>query len=405
MPTRPLSLLLVCLLTASMSLPAGAQSGETADASDPSSASAPADAPSSGAAASAPAEEEPSPDGEPTTDDEAAFADASADEAADEDAKATTPARGPLRMSYRSLNGARFNPLGLISSNRIGIRYRLYESDNPLLKNNFAGVSILPTLSGGFGRFGAMAEIQPLSVMRLWARFEAFQYWGIFNLFQSFSDASSDYSDTKQRDLGALEAGDPQKNYPTWGTQLTVGADLMIKVGPVVGRSFSRLVRSDFNMRPNDSVFYEQLYDVLAPNNGFYAHNDTDLLGYLDLSFLDLLQGMRVVGGIRNTVTIPVYTDAHFAPDNLDRHRPTSFAARSATTCPSGASGRSSRSRSMTTRGSRSTRRRSSSGRSGTSCTGGGRAPTSRSSSRTRSSASRSPAISSCRSPRVVGGP
>jgi hypothetical protein len=229
------------------------------------------------------------------------------------------PTLGKFSLRYKSLNGARLNPLGLISSNNIGFRYRLYDSDNALLKNNFVGLSILPTLSGGFGRFGALAELQPLSVMRLWARVEAFYYWGIFNLFQSFKDASSDSSDSKQRELGALDLDDKRRNYATWGTQVTLGMDLMIKVGPVVGRSFSRLVRSDFNMRAGDRVFFEQLYDVLAPNHGFYAHNDTDLLGYLDLTFLDLLQGMRVVGGVRNSVTMPLYTDAHFAPDNTDR--------------------------------------------------------------------------------------
>lgn len=229
------------------------------------------------------------------------------------------PRLGKFSLRYSSLNGGRYNPLGLISSNTIGFRYRLYDSDNPFLKNNFAGISLLPTVSGGFSRFGALAELQPLSVMRLWAKVEAFYYYGIFNLFQSFPDASSDYSDAKQRELGQLEVGDKRRNYPTVGTQISLGMDLQIKVGPVVARSFSRLVRSDFNTRAGDRVFYEQLYDVLAPNRGVYGHNDTDLLGYLDLSFLNLLDGMRVVGGLRNSVTIPVYTDAHFAPDNADR--------------------------------------------------------------------------------------
>lgn len=229
------------------------------------------------------------------------------------------PTRGPLQIRYSSLNVIRLNPLGLITNNNIGIRYRLYESDSALFKDNYIGVSAVPTFSGGFTRMGALAELQPLSVMRLWARFDAFYYYGIFGIFQSFEDPASDFSDSKISELGALEDGNPKKNFSTTGTQITLGLDLKIKLGPVAARSLSRLIRTDFNVRGGDRVYYEQTYDVMAPNHGFFATNDTDLLGFFDLSFLDIWQGMRVVGGLRNTVTVPFYGQEHYAFDNPDR--------------------------------------------------------------------------------------
>ncbi len=325
--------LLVVLVTAFAVLPTQAQE-PAATAAEP--------GPATGAASDATSPREGESESSATTSSagtDAEDSDKSADDATAPDAKPESaktkkkphltdavivePAPAPqgtgLQLRYSSVSVIRVNPLGLISDNLIGGRFRLYESDNALLKDNYIGLALAPTLSGGFIRGGFLAELQPVSVMRLWARFDLLNYYGIFSVFQSFDDPSSDFSDSRISELGGLEAGDPKRNYSTWGTQVTLGLDLKIKVGPVAARSLSRLVRSDFRMRTGDRVFYDQVYDTLAPNQGLLFTNDTDLLGYFDLSFLNLLQGMRVVAGFRNTVTAPLYSDIHFAPNNPDR--------------------------------------------------------------------------------------
>lgn len=232
---------------------------------------------------------------------------------------APAPSQGKFQLRYSSLNTVRVNPLGLISINTIGARFKLYDSDNALLKDNYVGIAVRPTLSGAFARGGVLAEVQPLSILRLWAAFDALYFFGIFSLFQSFEDPKADYSDSRISELASIgTVNDPRRNYATFGTQATVGVDFKIKIGPVAARSLTRLVRSDFNMRQGDRVFYDQLYDMLSPNNGVMFTNDTDLLGYFDLGALNLFKGMRVVGGIRNTVTAGLYDESRYAPEDPD---------------------------------------------------------------------------------------
>lgn len=232
---------------------------------------------------------------------------------------APAPSQGNFQLRYSSLNTVRVNPLGLISINTLGARFRLYDSDNPLIKDNYVGIAVRPTVSGAFARGGVLAEVQPLSVLRLWAAFDALYFFGIFSLFQSFEDPKANYSDSRISELASIgTVNDPRRNYATFGTQATVGVDFKIKLGPVAARSLTRVVRSDFNMRQGDRVFYDQLYDMLSPNNGVMVTNDTDLLGYFDLGFLNVFNGMRVVGGIRSTVTAGLYDPSRYAPDDPD---------------------------------------------------------------------------------------
>jgi hypothetical protein len=221
-------------------------------------------------------------------------------------APATPPTTSPPenQLFFRSTNVIRYNPLGLITDNQLSFRHLLYRADdNVLLRDNFVGVGFTPQVSAAFARVGALVEVQPLSILRLWANFDVVGYFGTFGLLQSFDSPNADFSDSTINARGQLPDGDPQKNFATWGSQFTLGMDLQVKVGPIAARNLSRLVRGSYEIRDGDTVYYDQFYDVLAPNNGLYLNNDTDLLYVSDFG---------LVAGVRMNVTQPFYRTEDF---------------------------------------------------------------------------------------------
>ncbi len=216
----------------------------------------------------------------------------------------TTPSGPPQHQLFlRSTAVLRVNPLGLISDTQLSFRRLMYRRDDTMvLRDNFVGAGIAPQFSPAFARLGALVEVQPLSMLRLWASFEVVGYFGTFGLFQSFDSPHADFRDSAITARGRLPDGDPAKSFATWGSQLNLGADLQMKLGPIAARNLARLVRGDYQMRAGDTVYYDQFYDVLAPNRGFYVNNDTDVLFMTDFGL--------VVGARMNT-TMPLYGPEH----------------------------------------------------------------------------------------------
>lgn len=224
---------------------------------------------------------------------------------------APTPPR--TRFVYRTLNVFRYNPLGLINSNRVGVRFRLFEPDDLLFSDTYVGLAFTPTVSAGFTRLGVLAEVQPLAVIRLWAALEATYWYGLFGHLQSFGSPRASFSDTRIATLDDLPAGDARRPRGTLGTEVTLGMDLKIKLGPFAARNLSRLVRGDFDIRDGDTVYYDAFYDVLAPNRGFFLSNDTDVLYLTDFG---------LTAGLRTNVTMPFYDERHYATiDGSRGHR------------------------------------------------------------------------------------
>ena len=212
------------------------------------------------------------------------------------------------RVVHRNTFALRVNPLGLLYEGRFMYRLRLYESDSMALRDNFIGIGLTPIASPAFIRAGAYVEVQPLTVLGFWASYTFVQYFGTFNLFQSFQSARSNYSDNEITRLGAGTTAAPgaKTQYLGNGTELTIGADFQIKVlDAIVVRSRARLIRPDMNLRAGDTVFYDQFYDVMAPNRGWYFVNDVDLL-YQSAN-------KRFVGGARYTQAFMFYDQRHFA--------------------------------------------------------------------------------------------
>jgi hypothetical protein len=221
-----------------------------------------------------------------------------------ETAGATAPR---TRFVYRTLNVFRYNPLGLSSDNHFAMRYRLFEPDNLLFKDTYVGFGLNPIFSAGYTRLGALLEVQPLAVVRLWAKLEIVGYHGWFDHLQSFKSPHANFSDGGLAELGDLPQGDPRLPFATFGNELTLGLDLQVKLGPIAARSLTRAVRGDYELRDGDNLYYDPQYDVLAPDGGFFVTSDTDLLWVTNFG---------LVAGLRTNVTTPFYDGADYGRDD-----------------------------------------------------------------------------------------
>jgi hypothetical protein len=206
----------------------------------------------------------------------------------------------PHRLVHRTTFALRHNPLGVLLDSRVSYRYRLYESESLALRDNYLGVGVAPTLSPAFVRVGPYAEFSPLTLLNVWGALQYVQYFGNFDQLQGFPGAQSDFSDSAIQD-------NTDNRFSAHGWELTLGATFLVKVSSLLLRSQARLVRGDLNLRPGDRIYYDQLYDVGAPNAGWFATNDLDVL-YQSAD-------NRLLAGARYTATAPLYDEArHFDP-------------------------------------------------------------------------------------------
>jgi hypothetical protein len=211
------------------------------------------------------------------------------------------------QLRFKNLTVARVNPLGLINVLDGSYRLRLYASDNPIFKDNFVGIGGQAVLTPAFARIGPMLEVQPLSILYLNATYEAIGFFGSFDFFQSFGFATDDFSDSALDDLAGSDDPD-QRNYATSGTQFSVTGILRFKVGPIAARDTFRAGRPDFDLRDGDQLYYDPLWDLLIPDEGWYINNDVDLLYITDF-------GLKV--GARWTMATAFYDDRDF-PDGVE---------------------------------------------------------------------------------------
>jgi hypothetical protein len=208
-------------------------------------------------------------------------------------------------LRYQSSTAARLNPLGLFSFFEMGPRYRLYRSPQDAFMANFVGFGFLGGLSPAFGRVGLYAEVQPLSLLRLWASYELVGYFGSFNNLASFPSASADITERNLRERGA--AGTPP--YNTMGGEFRAGANAQVKLGPIALRDTLRFTHSSLNVRSGDRVFYDPVTDILVPNDGWVVTNDVDLLA--------LVEEIRFAVGARWSYAHGFFDQGHYNPGEL----------------------------------------------------------------------------------------
>jgi hypothetical protein len=225
----------------------------------------------------------------------------------------------PIALAYNNLFAARYNPLGLIDLFRVSLRYRLYEHDSDLLKQNFLGIGATAGLTPTNGRFGILAEVQPLTILQLYAQYELVGYFGVIDTLASFPSAADDFSDTNIEARGSQPGFE---NYATYGGQLTLGATVQVKLGPVAARNMFRAIYFHYRLRDGDHVFYDLMYDMLMPNEGWMAQNDLDVLAVIPIEQFQLAAGARwsYLHSFYDAGDYAPGTDPATVPDN-DIHR------------------------------------------------------------------------------------
>ena len=178
------------------------------------------------------------------------------------------------QIFYSNLTVVRLNPLGLQNQFELDFRHRLFDpGDSLILSQNYAAFTLAPILTPGLMRLGVAAKVQPLAILKLEAKWEYLNYFGNFDLLQSYEGANADFSDT-----AIADGGDAGNNYATDGWQLTLDAEARARVGPVIVRNRFKAGYLEVALRNDDTVFYDQYFDLLLPRQGWFFTNDLDLL-------------------------------------------------------------------------------------------------------------------------------
>jgi len=217
-------------------------------------------------------------------------------------AQAPPPPTPEQAIVYQNLTVVRLNPLGLQNQLELDFRQRLYDPGDSLIKSgNYVGVGIAPILTPGLMRLGVTAKVQPLAIFKLELKWEYINFFGNFDLLQSWDDPDADFSDTAIADRG--EAG---LNYASDGWQATIDAELRARIGALIVRTRAKLGYVEMALRGADTVFYDQYFDLLLPGSGWFLTNDADVLVQVN---------EHLILGVRHSFAEVFYGAADFAPD------------------------------------------------------------------------------------------
>lgn len=194
------------------------------------------------------------------------------------------------RVFYRSVTGLGSNPEGLGNKLDVGYRYRLFDSDSILTRDSFAGLGLSSMITPTFAQVGVSAQVQPLAVLFLEARWKHTSWFGNLGHVQTYSDAEADFSD----DAVAAQ-GDTDESFATTSWEADLIAELRAKIGPVVLRNRTVFMRTELAppKRPDDTLYYDPIYDLLMPTSGWSSTNSADILW--------MLRDDRLILGVRHT--------------------------------------------------------------------------------------------------------
>ncbi|MCA9643007.1 MAG: hypothetical protein KC492_20055, partial [Myxococcales bacterium] len=214
------------------------------------------------------------------------------------------------QLFYQNLTAARLNPLGLQNMFELDWRHRLYDPGDSLIKSqNFWALSVNPILTPGLMRLGVGAKIQPLAILKLEVKWEYLNYFGNFDLVQSYGDGGADFSDSALKD-----GGDAGLNYATDGWQLTLDVEARAKVGPFVVRNRFKAAYLEVALKGGDELYYEQYFDLLLPKAGWFFTNDLDALVFVN---------KHLIVGARWAFMDVAYPDAALVDANAKKNAPT----------------------------------------------------------------------------------
>lgn len=214
------------------------------------------------------------------------------------------PARAPTprhRLVYQNLTAGRINPLGLANDYSIGYRLKLFDRPGALFQDTHLSLLASTFVTPADGEIGPMLVLQPLAVLRLWAKVAYYGTFGTFGILQSFQSPTADSSDTmldQRKDQGL--------DYSPSGVTVTLGARLQAKVWRVALRNTLFAHYADLTLEPQDRVFYHSQLDVLFPDGGWVLRNELDLICFTGWGGLLL--------GARYTVIHALYPESVFFP-------------------------------------------------------------------------------------------
>lgn len=213
---------------------------------------------------------------------------------------------------YRFTSAVRLNPLGLFVEARGGWRHRLFDngSGDLLLRNTYISIAPSVVASPAFVRPGVAVEFSPLAILNLSALVEYVQFFGTFNLAQSWESAGAAYSNAS---VFGRALGNADNAAAARGLQVNLSALLQARAGDIAIRSNFRGVyfNLEFTNPANNNagtgvtgspgpVYYDQFFDVLAPTKGWIFANDTDLVYSSPATGLTL--------GLRYSAVLPLYS-------------------------------------------------------------------------------------------------
>jgi hypothetical protein len=216
------------------------------------------------------------------------------------------------RLIYRSVTGVRVNPLMLLQDVKLTYRHRLYQSERQAFADNFIGIGLSAAATPACAFEGIHFEFAPAAFITLTANADVWQWFGGFNYIQSWPYADDNWGPNENARLALLPEGAPGRNYPTFGFSLTGGVILQGKVGPVVMRSHNRLFWVSLKLRDGDTIFYDAISDLAAPNRGFTVSSDNDVAVTMG----------RLIVGLRFGLNQAVYRPTDFSPGAVDPNVP-----------------------------------------------------------------------------------
>lgn len=138
---------------------------------------------------------------------------------------------------------------------------------------------------------GVNAYIQPINLLRLGVSYTPTYYFGTFNSLQSFGSPLADYTPSRFGDTDG---------YARWVHQTNLTAMLQMRVGSIAVRNTFIASYVKANLRNDDPVYYDFLWDVLVPRKGWVFQNDTDVMWFAS---------DRLGLGLRHTLVTLAYPD------------------------------------------------------------------------------------------------
>jgi hypothetical protein len=202
------------------------------------------------------------------------------------------------RIYYNANVAARINPLGLFLFGDLMIAERLFRSRDVLLSQNHFSVGLSPQLSPAFSKLGLKAELQPLTIFKMWINYDVGAWFGNFGFLQSFDSPNSDWSD---RGHDALEDAGVD-SMSSMGRSMTVGSQFQMKLGNLAIRNIMRAEQNFWHLRNGQPIFYTSVFDVpVEVNGGWLITNDLDLFYFFN--------NTKWIAALRYNWTRPIYTE------------------------------------------------------------------------------------------------